>query len=111
MTVGTILLDELNNYVGDNKTLPLRPEWDKALLHTLVKGKGVSEAAYEMLPPSIQKVCYIDAVDNYPITIKEISEQSDYLLVNRSAEVKPGGKVFRLDNFKLIGEIELWKKS
>jgi len=117
MKVGTILLTKSNKYVDDNGNLPKRPRFDKDLLKGLlnVEVVTVSEKAYNMLPPSMQKLvlCLGNDFSIFPITIEEL-ENTSLLIVVRSTEDFEGGKEFRLDNFKQLVKdrrIELWVKK
>ncbi len=111
--VGTILLTHNNYYVDQAGNLPVRPKHDKKLLTELCIGKTVSNAGYELLPPSIQKLCMVSDRPIVPITIQELG-QCDILIVSRSPQELVEGKVFRLDNFNCIvkdRKIEIWSKK
>ena len=114
MTVGTILLDMHNCYVG-NEGLPTRPYFDKKLLTAFCNGNTVSEEGFNMLPPSMQPLVKVTGGrPGLPITIPEIDRLADVLIVIRSYSRLTNGKVFRLDNFTLIGksgQIEFWSKN
>ncbi len=114
MIFGTILLDINDKYIDKNGELPERPYFDKHLLTALVENNRVSPEGYELLPPSIQKVAKCTALwPTLPITVPEISELSDLLMVVRSYNPVEGGKVFRMDNFTQIartGRIEIYKR-
>lgn len=111
MKVGTILLTKSNFYCNANGDLPKRPKHDKELLAGIIAGGRVSNAGYDMLPFSLQKLVTVDTiVPNTPITIRELAK-SDLLIVSRSQEELEFGKQFRLDNFKLLvkdRKVELW---
>ena len=117
MKVGTILLTKSNKYVDADGNLPKRPKFDKNLLSSLlsVEITTVSEEAYNILPPSMQKqvLCLGNDFNIFPITIEELANTS-LLIVVRSTEDFEGGKEFRLDNFKQLVKdrrIELWVKK
>ena len=110
MRVGTILLNKSNEYVNQNMELPKRPRNDKELLTGMCRGQIVSEEAYAKLPLSIQKVVMVGDEPTIPIGIKELDE-AEILLVNRSTDTGGFGEEFRLDNFKYLGKVELWKKG
>ena len=118
MVVGTILLTKTNKYVDMIGNLPVRPEFDKALLTGLIAGTSlVSEVGYALLPPSIQKTCspekQVGSGKPYtPVTIRELAV-ADLLIVSRSPEDFDDGRVFRLDNFKCLVKderIEIWMR-
>ena len=103
MIVSTILLSANNCYVDKDGNLPTRPEFDKELLATLLKGQAVSVEGYNMLPPSLKNLCFKNVTQEpYPITIPEIDALSDLLIVSRSNDYIVGGKEFRFDNFTLL---------
>lgn len=110
MRVGTILLDQVNNYIDNCGDLPIRPDFDKELLTTLVRGRSVSLAGFNMLPPSIRREINPRA-NTIAITIKELAE-CDLLIVSRSPILCEEGKKFRLDKFKKFGDgnPEIWIK-
>lgn len=110
MKVGTILLTIDNKYIDEDGNLPIRPEFDKELLTTLVKGRSVSLAGFNMLPPSIRREINPRA-NEVAITIKELAE-CDLLIVSRSPGTCKLGKIFRLDKFKQFGSgnPEIWFK-
>ena len=111
--VGTILLTRNNYYVDQSGDLPVRPKHDKMLLTEICARKTVSNAGYELLPPSIQKLCMVSDNPQVPITIQELS-QCDILIISRSPKEFIGGKIFRLDNFNCIvkdRKIEIWSKK
>ena len=110
MKVGTILLDQVNNYIDNCGNLPIRPDFDKELLTTLVRGRSVSLAGFNMLPPSIRREINPRA-DIVAITIKEL-DACDVLIVSRSPIMYETGKKFRLDKFKQFGSgnPEIWIK-
>jgi len=111
MIVGTILLTKSNKYVDELGVLPKRPRHDKELLAGLIHSGRVSEEAYSMLPPSLQRLVFVDTVlPNTPITIRELAK-ADLLIVSRSSEDFVGGKTFRLDGFKCLvkdKKVEIW---
>lgn len=111
MIVGTILLTKNNMYCNADGDLPKRPRHDKELLAGIIAGGRVSNAGYDMLPFSLQKLVTVDTiVPNTPITIKEIAK-CNLLIVSRSQEEIERGRQFRLDNFKLLvkdRKVELW---
>lgn len=112
MIVGTILLTKDYKYVTDDGKLPKRPRYDKELLAGIIAGGKVSDAGYNMLPLSLQKLVTVSTVPNTPITIQELAK-SDLLIVSKSLDSFEGGKVFRLDNFKLLlkdRKVELWMR-
>ena len=112
MKVGTILLTKSNKYVDTNGNLPKRPRHDKELLGGILNGHRVSEEGYNMLPPSLQAMCWVNT-GNYsetPVTIKELAK-AELLIVSRSQEDFEGGKEFRLDSFKCLvkdRKVEIW---
>lgn len=112
--LGTILLTYDNIYLNtDDNSLPSRPEYDKELLTALCKGNTVSEDGYYLLPKSIQKQIVRSTIYNIPITIRELAK-ADILIVSRSYQNIVRGKVFRLDDFKLIvkdKKIEIWGRK
>ena len=141
--ISTILLSKNDCYIDEYGNLPSRESvpYDKELLEAFCTNQIVSEKGYRILPPSISKKVKVstiransttntgDIIDgsdgpdgpdrvNLPITIgitiSEISELSDVLVVSRSNEILKNGKKFRLDSFKLItkqGQIEIWAKK
>ena len=132
--ISTILLSKNDCYIDEYGNLPSRESvpYDKELLEAFCTNQIVSEKGYKTLPPSISKKVKVstnstaDIIDgsdgpdkvNLPITIgitiSEISELSDVLVVSRSNEILKNGKKFRLDSFKLItkqGQIEIWAKK
>lgn len=114
--VNTILLSKDGNYVGPNGELPTRPDYDKELLKAFCANQIVSERGINGLPPSMRKLVRVRKEDEnltLAVTIPEISEYSDVLIVSRSKENLEGGKLFRLDNFKCLtkqGQLEIWIK-
>lgn len=118
MIVSTILLTRDNYYVGENGKLPARPKHDKELLTSIVKDQYVTDAGFDMLPPSIRELTR-SAVANFKepttgITIQEINDLTELLIVSRSPKPLYSGKKFRLDNFRLLVEdiqIELWVRK
>ena len=115
MTVSTIILDLDNHYIGENNQLPSRPGWDKKWLASLVEKSTVSKEGFNMLPLGMQKTTSITHGEpELPITIPEINGLTDILIVIRSYMSLSKGKVFRLNNFELIGksgQIELFKRK
>jgi len=112
MIVSTILLSPENVYVDKDGNLPYRPNFDKDLLREVVRGQRVSFKAKEMLPESIASLAYSSHFPNVGITIPEIDELTDLLIVIRSAD-HIEGKKFRFDNFYPIlklKDIELWRR-
>lgn len=109
---GTILLSKTNEYLTFDGKLPDRPSHDKHLLSAMVAGQSVSVEGYDLLPPSMQAYCMVADPITIPITIRELAE-CDLLIVSRSRTNTGGGKVFRLNKFKLLvktSKIELWRK-
>ena len=108
----TILLDPNDRYVDNNGKLPTRPFFDKELLHALSYNTCVSKSGYKMLPPSIRKNVYINNNNiTCAITINEIANLSNVLIVVRSNKNLLNGKKFRLNNFKNLiikKNIEIW---
>jgi len=110
MIVGTILLTKNNFYTNAAGELPKRPKFDKELLSGLIKGHRVSDEGYGLLPLSMQKLVTVSEELDMPITIPELAK-AELLIVVRSLEELTIGKVFRLDNHKLLVKdrrIELW---
>ena len=110
MTVATLLLDMKDNYVSADGKLPPRPKWDKRLLAAIVELSVISPEAAVMLPPSM---CggMIDEKYTLPITIREISDTADLLIVTRSYNIVKDGKVFRLNEYEQIvksGQLEIY---
>jgi hypothetical protein len=115
--INTILLSKDSKYVSADGNLPKRPPYDKALLSAFCKDKVVSERGFNTLPNSLQKLV-IKQVGNQAITlgvtIPEIDEYSNVLLVSRSDEVLEGGKPFRMNKFHCLiknKDIEVWVKN
>jgi len=113
----TLLLDQDNRYVYNNGDLPYRPMWDKHLLQSIANDEFVSQEGFMMLPPSIRKVVHVVMDKIYqptlPITIPEIDELSDMLIISRSSG-SGLGKIFRLDKFEQIlcaQGIEIWRRK
>jgi len=114
MIVSTLLLSKNGMYVDIDNNLPKRPAFDKQLLKDICKNKKVSEAGFEMLPASIKKNLFKSETPNIGITIKEIDNLSDLIIVSISDSTIVNGKKFRFDKFKNIykgNEIELWIKK
>ncbi len=113
--ISTILLDKNNYYIDDRGQLPERPIFDKKLLFAFCYGQYVSQEGYKLLPPSIKNHVYIDNNNiTIAITIKEIAELSNVLIVIRSNKDIIKGKKFRFNNFyNLIKQnnIEIWVKN
>jgi len=116
--INTILLSKDNCYVGENGELPKREPFDKELLNAWCNNQIVSEKGNLGLPPSIRKNVKVQSINDeeitVAITIPEIAEYSDVLLVSRSKENLINGKLFRLDNFKCLtiqGQLEIWIKN
>jgi hypothetical protein len=111
--IGLLLLDENDNYVYEDGSLPSRPKWDKAFLTTMLEGEIVSPKGYDMLPESMQKKVYIDGWQTpFPVTIPEIA-MSDILFITRGYGKELEGKRFRLDDFEKLfasGKLEVWKR-
>ncbi len=111
----TILLDQKDQYVYTDNSLPERPSWDKELLAAMLDGEGISMAGYDILPFSLRKTVSITHGEPTGlVTIAEISALTDILIVVRSPSYKQIGKVFRLDNFEPIvksGELEIWRRK
>ena len=108
--IGTILLSRDNKYIDKDGKLPERPPHDKDMLRAMSIKQIVSTDGYEMLPPSIRKVCTSSASYTMPVTIRELAK-ADILLVSRSEVQLEGGKEFRLTDFKCIikeRSIECW---
>jgi len=118
--INTILLSSNGCFVDENGNLPSREniDYDKELLNAFCKNATVSQKSFNSVPPSMQKSLKIQKMYNDEITlalsIPEISELSDVLLVNRSSEILENGKKFRFDNFNMLtkqGNIEIWVKK
>ncbi len=114
--IGTILLTDKNQYIiGEDNHLPDRPNFDKAWLTALAKNQVVSYKGYKMLPSSIKKEVNCDGRKiELPITIPEINDLCDILIVIRSLEINEIGKIFRFDNFTQIikdRKIEIWIRN
>jgi len=112
--VCTLLLDQHDNYVYDDDTLPRRPLWDKELLTAFVKDERLSEAGYNMLPRSIAMLTTKSEYEPYPITIPEIDGLADIILVTRGKGQPKSGKIFRFDNFRRIlaaDNLEVWSRK
>jgi len=115
MVVGTILLTKSNKYVDALGNLPKRPKHDKELLAGMLEGKYVSREGYDLLPPSLQMLCWVNKgkLPECPITIRELA-MADMLVISRSQEDFEGGKEFRLDSFRLLvkdRKVEIWVKK
>ena len=115
--INTILLSKEGNYVGPKGELPSRPSYDKELLKAFCQNQIVSEKGMNGLPPSMRKVVKLQSINDEEITmavtIPEIAQFSDVLLVSRSEEELKDGKEFRLENFRCLtaqGQIEIWIK-
>ena len=111
MTVATMLLDLDDKYVDADGNLPnMRPQWDKEFLRSLVSVNVVSYKGYCLLPPSMSGAM-IDEEYTLPLTVPEIDETADMLIVVRAYSLTQGGKKFRLDDFKQVvksGQLEIW---
>lgn len=110
MVVSTLLLTADNYYTVNNGRLPARPDHDKTLLTELCRNKGVSAKAYKMLPPSIRDIVRVGKTE-IPITIMEIANLSDMIIVSRSTDTSPGDKKFRLTAFQCLvkdEKVEIW---
>ena len=108
--IATILLTRENQYLRGDGSLPMRSYYDKKLLRAICSGNEVSQAGYQLLPPSI-KVHTDIGEPEVGITIPEI-DSADLLIISRSNDSFKGGKVFRLDNFIPIvidSMIEIWR--
>lgn len=118
MKIGMVLLDEKNNYVYNDGKLPGRPAFDKTLLLDMAKGRKIlcSKNTLLNLPLSILEIGIFitDPNEDYDLnwgidTFKEIPE---LLMVTRGKYMGKPGKVFRMDNYRLIykdkGGLELW---
>ena len=105
MLVGTILLDLNDKYIDCDNALPVRPDFDKELLKSVVSKGFVSMRGLAILPPSIQREANYKTseVPNIAVNISELG-RADILIVSRSPKVLKGGKRFRLDKFKQIGD-------
>ncbi len=115
MTVGTIILDEHDNYVYASGQLPIRPLWDKELLSAMIEFGTVSEGGYKLLPDSLRSLSSkTHGEPQTPITIQEINYLSDILIVVRGRSRDFEGKKFRFDRFDRIlatGQIEIWRRN
>jgi hypothetical protein len=111
MTVATLLLDLHDKYVEGSGQLPVgRPNWDKGLLAGLIDMNVISPAAAKMLPPSMCSGM-IDEEFTMPITIQEVNDTADMIIIVRAYSICPGGKKFRLDDYKQLvksGRLEIW---
>jgi hypothetical protein len=114
MILATILLTIDDEYLCDGD-LPDRPQFDKKLLASIIKGETVSHEGYRMLPPSLQELVSITHGEpTAPITVPEINGLADILIVSRSRSRCHNGKKFRFDNFERIleqGQIEIWRRK
>ena len=112
--IGSLLLTTSDEYLTAKGRLPDRPALDKLLLTELCRNKIVSKRGYEMLPPSIRRVCKVGKKYDMPITIKEIAK-CELLIISRSPMSTTGlGLQFKLHKFKLIikdTKCELWMKQ
>jgi len=115
MITGLILLSKDDKYLDGFGNLPARPQWDKDLLTELVRLNTITEAGYNLLPPSIRKVAHIAHMEpQLAITIEELNALPDILMVVRSQNVLPGGKTFRLTNYEPIfieQRFEMWRRK
>lgn len=112
MKVGTLLLDQNDNYLVKGE-LPKRPSFDKAFLKALCTQQTLTRKGIELLPPSIIAVRSFYDNEGLLIGIKEISEHAHLLIIVRSSEAGEGKK-FRFDNFKKYistNEVELWVRQ
>lgn len=109
MKVGTLLLDQNDNYLVDGH-LPERPPYDKAFLKALATGQALTTKGLELLPLSIVTTAYQQGDKGLLTGIREISEEAHLLIVTRSSE-RGIGKKFDFKNFirriKMY-DIELW---
>lgn len=112
MLVGTLLLDQNDNYLIEGR-LPRRPFFDKAFLKALTTQQQLTEKGKELMPLSIRNVASRMGEPGLLVGIKEISDRAHLLIVTRSAEAGIGSK-FRFDNFTLqvkTDKIELWVRK
>lgn len=112
MITAFIKLDEANRYVYDDGELPTAARWDKELLTYAVSKSLISEEAYKILPPSMQKVAHITHGEpTLPIKVPEIAGLADLLIVTKVTISPRSGKKFRFDDFERIvktGGLEIW---
>jgi len=112
--IATILLDENDCYVYDHDVLPKRTTWDKELLKAFITDENLSHKGYAMLPPSLQHKVGITSVKPYPITVPEIDELADILIITRGKSGGLSGKRFRLNKFIAILKtegLEIWHRK
>jgi hypothetical protein len=118
--INTILLSKNGCYVDENGNLPSRENvpWDKELLKAFCQNQIVSGKGFNSLPPSMRKIVKKQNIHDEEITmavtIPEIANYSDVLLISRSSEFLENGKEFRLDKFQCLiknKDIEIWIKK
>ena len=111
MTVATLLLDINDMYVNKDGGLPEgRPSWDKELLRSMISCSVISPEGANILPDSMTNGM-IDNKFTMPITIQEVNDTADMIIVIRAYSMSLEGKQFRLDDYNKIvdlGQIELW---
>lgn len=116
-----ILLDPANNYVYEDGSLPIRPDWDKAFIKQMIAGQTVlcSENVMDTIPESFKKIAWFTTDEsmrhdiNWGISTFKLFP--NMILVSRGpATKKIPGKKFRLDNyinvFKDEKGLEIWLK-
>lgn len=82
MIIGTVLLSSNDKYVGLNGELPNRPEFDKAFLLKLIKGRVCicSLNTYLSLPKSVLKEKVIPIDDKWKADLITIGSKNDILI-------------------------------
>ena len=115
MTLGTLILDQFDNYVYEDGSLPPRTTWDKDWLAFLVSKNIVTDEGRGSLPPSMIKLCNVSTCPTLAVTIPEIGALADVIIVTRVIKVdsKPF-KRFRFDGFECLVKaniLEVWIKE
>ena len=115
MIIGTLILDLQDRYVSDDGRLPTRPNFDKVWLSAMVENSLISKEGFDTLPLGMQKLATIThGRPTLCITIPEIGTLANILIVTRSYEAMPDGKVFRLEAFEEIaksGQFVMYKRK
>lgn len=117
-----ILLDPEDNYVYENGSLPIRPNWDKMFIKQMIANQTVlcSENVMKTIPESFKRIAWFTTDDNMPHDINwgisTFNLLPNMIIVTRSTETKNlPGKKFRLNKYLKVFEdekgLEIWLKK
>ena len=115
MIFGTLKLDDQDNYVYQDGSLPKAATWDKELLKAFVSKNCITVSAYDILPPSIQdKAIVCHGEPELAVKVSEIDALADIILVTRVTNMGQSGSKFRFNAFKRLvstGQLEVWVRN